>query len=267
MNSWSRRRKNIILLIVLSFLVFVIALPAFLFFYRAPSCSDNKQNGDETGVDCGGSCELLCSAESLPIIMKGDPRVIRISGEPASGLSSYVAVAYVENPNVTAEVYKAGYTFKIYGSTNALIPVKIIEGTTFVPKNSLFAVFEGPFQLPDAPPLRATFEWGPDLSWRRDTRPLPALNVINSRLSHASTSPRLEADLINGSLETLSNIDIAALILNAEGTIIGASKTYVNSLSVGEGVEIVFNWPAPFASEPASTEILPIVLPDRTFIR
>ena len=29
----------------------------------APSCSDGVSNGDETGVDCGGSCSTLCTAD------------------------------------------------------------------------------------------------------------------------------------------------------------------------------------------------------------
>jgi hypothetical protein len=28
----------------------------------APSCTDKVKNGDETGVDCGGSCMLKCAA-------------------------------------------------------------------------------------------------------------------------------------------------------------------------------------------------------------
>lgn len=38
----------------------------------APSCSDGIQNGDETGVDCGGSCPNVCLAQiNLPVTFEG----------------------------------------------------------------------------------------------------------------------------------------------------------------------------------------------------
>lgn len=38
----------------------------------APSCTDGIQNGDETGVDCGGSCPNACLAQiNLPVTFEG----------------------------------------------------------------------------------------------------------------------------------------------------------------------------------------------------
>jgi len=33
---------------------------------NCPNCSDGRHNGDETGVDCGGSCAKVCCAGTLP---------------------------------------------------------------------------------------------------------------------------------------------------------------------------------------------------------
>ncbi len=44
---------------------------AFLFFrgefLKNPTCTDSVQNGNESGVDCGGSCSLICSSDRIPI--------------------------------------------------------------------------------------------------------------------------------------------------------------------------------------------------------
>lgn len=40
--------------------------PIFHFLFcvlTAPTCSDNIQNSQETGIDCGGTCQLKCSNE------------------------------------------------------------------------------------------------------------------------------------------------------------------------------------------------------------
>ena len=99
MNQWSRNRKKIIFAIIVFVLVVLIGAPLFFLFYRAPTCSDKKQNGDETGVDCGGSCQLLCTAESLPLILKGDPRVLAVKD------NAFEIVALIENSNTNGEIY------------------------------------------------------------------------------------------------------------------------------------------------------------------
>ena len=81
MNQWSRTRKRIVLVIVLFALSVLIGVPVFFLFYEKPTCFDKERNGDEAGVDCGGSCQLLCAAESLPLLLKGDPRIISVAPE------------------------------------------------------------------------------------------------------------------------------------------------------------------------------------------
>ena len=41
-------------------------MPSDIYGGSSPTCSDGIKNGDETGVDCGGSCSA-CSAVSMPI--------------------------------------------------------------------------------------------------------------------------------------------------------------------------------------------------------
>src|SRR5688572_13082643 len=149
MNEWSAKRKRIVLTILIVFLIVLVGVPILFLSYRTPTCFDNKMNGGESGVDCGGSCELLCTPESLPLLTKGDPRVLEV----APGI--YEVVVVLENPNVAAEVYRAGYTIRLYEAGNPA-EIKLIEGETFIPKNSTFAIFLGPMELGDKVPNRAT---------------------------------------------------------------------------------------------------------------
>src|SRR3989344_6201594 len=61
--SWAAGRRFIILCIVGAVVIAFLAAISIATFYKSPSCSDGKQNQDETGVDCGGSCAYLCKAK------------------------------------------------------------------------------------------------------------------------------------------------------------------------------------------------------------
>ncbi len=262
MNEWSKARKRNAFLIFLTFLIVVVALPYYYLFIReVPACFDNKQNGDETGVDCGGSCSLLCSGESLPIIMKGDPRVLKIAS------STYELVAYATNPNAGSAILKAGYTFNLYEASSS-VPIKSVTGYTFVPKNSDFAIFEGPLNLGDKTPTRTTFLWdNASLTWVKDASAFPGITVTDTGVSNASTSPRIDGMVRSSSLDALNNIYLIALVFNDTGTIMAASKTYIDTLSPRESSPVVFTWPNSFKEIPASVKILPMVLPDSSYIK
>ncbi len=241
-------------------LVIVIALPLYYFFQVQPTCFDTKQDGDETGVDCGGSCTTLCSSQSLPLIAKGDPRVLRVS------TSTYEVVAYVQNPNAIGVVVHASYTFKLYEASST-IPVKTINASVYVPKNATFAVFEGPFDLGDKRPTRATFEWDlSSLDWTSDPDPTPDIFITNDGVKFSSTTPRIDAVVKNRSLQSVSNLYLVALVFDNTGTIAAASKTYIDDLASNMSVPVSLTWPGSFSFTPASVVIIPIVLPDASYI-
>jgi len=261
MNKWSSRRKKLIFSLVLIVLIILVGVPTFLFFYKAPTCSDNKQNGDERGVDCGGSCQLLCAVESLPIVQKGDARVLNI----APGV--YEVVALFENPNIGAEVYRADYTIKLYATGNP-VALKVIEGYTHVPRNGSFAVFEGPFVLQDTVPQTASFVWKDEsLVWEKTNKSLPNVSIQNKDLTSASTTPRLEISILNKSLESISNLEFIVLISDKSGNVFAASKTFLDNLAGGATSPAVFTWPRGFEEEVGVINVISRALPDRSFIR
>jgi hypothetical protein len=255
-------RKRIILSLVFSFVLVLIVIPLTLLFYRAPTCSDGSLNGDEKGIDCGGSCQKLCTAESLPIVMKGDPRILKVAS------STYEVVALLDNPNSAAEINHAVYYFKLYEQGSS-VPVKTISGQTFVPRGGEFAIFEGPFTIPGGSvPTLVVLEWQKEsLVWQKAKNERPALTVKKPLLSNEEVVPHLEATLENQTLGTLTNIDLIALISDAEGNTFAASKTFVDELAPGESTSIIFSWPRPFLSKAHNIEIVPRVFPDPSYLR
>lgn len=247
---------------VIFVVVMLIGLPAFFLFYHSPTCFDGKQNGDETGVDCGGSCQLLCKAESLPLILKGDPRVLAVSS------TTYQVVALIENPDNTAEIYHAGYIIRVYDAGNA-VPLKVIEGETYAPKGATFAILEGPFSIESGGvPKRAILEWKENsFVWEKNASSLPHLEIQQSILSRGDSAPRLDVMLQNFSLKEANNIDLVALLSDGGGNIFAASQTFIDRLGPSETAPAVFTWPRPFGQEAISTNIVIRIFPDRSFIK
>ena len=261
MNKWSIRRRRIALSIVIGALVIIIGVPLYFFMYKAPTCFDGKKNADEIGVDCGGSCNLLCSAQSLDIQTKGDARILKVA------TSTYEVVVSVQNPNPSASILKAGYSFKIY-TASSTGPIKIIKNITFVPKASSFVVFEGPFNLGEAVPTRVVFEWDKaTLVWGKDNVVGADIKVEESVLSNTDKLPKLEAMVKNFSLGRVTNIELVALVFDENDNIVGASKTFVDILAPNESTPIVFTWTNPFMSSSIRSLIFTRILPDASYIR
>jgi hypothetical protein len=134
MSSWASRRKAIYFWSV----IIVLTVISFGFFwnywYAAPTCSDGFQNGDETGLDCGGSCSRVCSMQAVAPISRSDPRVFQVMD------NVYSVIAFIENHNVSFEALYVPYDLKIYDEKNRLLFER--KGATNFPKNKTVAIFE-----------------------------------------------------------------------------------------------------------------------------
>jgi Mg-chelatase subunit ChlD len=239
--EWATRRKLQYTSIIIAVIVIFFVIPFYAFIYKAPTCFDGFKNAEETGIDCGGACKLLCSAQIAEPISRWDPRVFKVT----TGV--YSVVAYLENQNVTAEVLSAPYKFSLYDKDNVLITTR--EGTTFIPRGQNFAIFEGNIQVGERIPTRASFEFGKDLVWLKNTDPKPDLTITSKALSNENVSPRVDASVKNNTLSRVSNIELVVMILDSTGNAIGASRTFIESLEKDQIEQVVFTWPQPFATK------------------
>ena len=244
--QWATKRKFQYLSIIVAVIVIFFVIPFYAFIYKAPTCFDGLKNGEETGLDCGGACRLLCSSQITEPISRWDPRVFKV----ATGV--YSVVAYFENQNVTAEVLSAPYKFSLYDKDNVLITTR--ESTTYIPRGQNIAIFEGNIQSGERVPTRATFEFGKNLVWLKKTTPKPDLAISSKALSNENVSPRVDALVKNNSLYRVSNIELVVMILDGSGNAIGASRTFIENLEKDQSESVVFTWPQPFATKSISCD-------------
>jgi len=235
--SWAARRRliygGIAVIILALFSIFFFSQ----FFYKAPSCSDGNKNGDEKGVDCGGSCTNLCSSDTLePIVLWS--KIFNISGDV------YTAVGYVENPNISSKNPSAKYEFRVYDDSNKVILVK--EGVTSIPKGKKFAVFENGIVIKGLKPKSAVLEFTEYSSWQKDTSIEPKIDLKNGTLNSTSTIPTITGTITNNSSENIPQLELAVFVLDGNENVVAASRSFVDNLTRKSTQDFVFTWPKPF---------------------
>jgi hypothetical protein len=250
--TWAMKRQILYVL----FLVIVFSIFAFLISYpylnKPPTCSDQKQNGTETGVDCGGGCARACLFEVDKISVLWSHAFKVVPGR-------YNAVAYLENHNSDKVVQKIKYRFRFADQNNIYIGKR--EGETVVPAGTRFAVFETAIDVGNSIPVYTTFEFTETPEWVTVPKEkIDQLKIVVSdiKLENADTSPSLSATIKNNSLFIIPELDVVAILYDAKGNAISASRTYLEKLGGGEGADIHFTWPEPLPGVVITKEIIPI---------
>jgi hypothetical protein len=250
--TWAFKRQVFYIVVLILFFALMGFLVSYPYLNRAPTCSDLKQNGDETGVDCGGSCALACLAETdeLSILWARSFRVVP---------GRYNAVAYVENQNPDLAVDKISYRFRFADKDNIYIGRR--EGETFIPPGGAFAIFEPAIDVGNSIPVYTTFEFTENPTWIRvsedkiDQLKVSAGDIV---LENETTMPHLSATINNNSLFIIPELGVVAILYDASHNAVSVSRTYIDVLNAGESRQVNFTWPEPIPKEVVFREIIPM---------
>lgn len=251
--TWALKRQFLYILVLVAFFSVFGFLIVYPYFNKAPTCFDGKQNGTETGIDCGGSCTLACSNALNPVSVLWARSFKVIDGR-------YNAVAYLENKNQNAAIEKISYRFRFADKNNVYIGKR--DGTTYVPPSGKFAVFEPAIDVGNSDPVYTTFEFTSPPVWIQvppDTVARVHLSVSDTALDQSgSAGPRLSATLHNDSLYTVPDVNVVAILYDQDGNAVSASKTYLPQIDGNQSAALNFTWPEPFDRDPVTKEILPM---------
>lgn len=253
MASWAAQQRMKYIIGFLFILGLVSAFPIYSVIHslthREPTCFDGIQNQNETGVDCGGLCELACvdSLNDLQILWT---RIFELDTD------TYDLAALVENPNRLAGVRDISYTFTVLDDAGEVVYTR--EGFEYINPREKLVVYEPNIFIEDAIPSKVVFTFDDNPRWvqMRETR-LPI--VVKERvLINEKTRPRINATIENTDLiEGYRELDIVALVSDARENVIAASATYVEEIDRDEQRSIFLTWPTPFKGEAAERACLP----------
>lgn len=251
--NWAEQRRIVVVSVVAGVLLLVLGIALTAKLYVPPSCVDNKQNQDETGVDCGGSCPYLCSqAQVAPVTLFSTVLATR------SGRIDLAAA--IENKNTTAGAKNVPFTVTLYAQDGQLVGTK--QGAIDLPPRTIVPVFLPGIVAPETGAVRAFLEIAPLaprwVAYAKDPRKVPSIAV--RPVSGTVAAPRVEAVLTNASLTSLERIPVIAFVRDAAtGNVIAASSTIIPSLAAQTSATALFVWNEAFTAPAVQVQVLPII--------
>ncbi len=252
--SWASRRQMTYLAIVLAVFGGIGAIILVPIFHKAPTCFDAKLNGDEHGVDCGGSCRLFCKEEATTLQTLWT-RAFNVLPE------RYNVAAYVINSNPTAGIYELNYKFELFDANNDFITER--TGKTYIRNEGPTLIFEPGLVTGNRIP-RFTHLTYTDPAWysvAADNAKLPFIISGDPDITGADTAPSMQVVVQNPSYRTYKNITVSVILYDSEGNAIDASQTKMDEFGRTSRDNLFFSWLKPFDRPVARKEIVMSVNP------
>ena len=256
MSKWSVKRKRRILITIGILFVMLVTLNVIRAENsKQPTCFDGLQNGQETGIDCGGTCSKVCLDEINNLVVWWE-RPFKV----AHGV--YNTVAYVENQNLYSGIQKIYYEFRLYDKDNILVS-QPVQGSTFIEANKRSAIFESGITTGDNEAYTVFFHINSVQDWDRVSQEYSynLFKITEPTLTNQTTAPKLSATVRNESFINFEEVPVVAILYNQKGNAIAASQTFIDILEQGTEQKVFYSWPEPFGDVVSRIEIIPRVDP------
>ena len=236
---WALKRKLIILFIFLSVLFTAGVFSYFKFFVVKPTCFDGVKNGNEEGIDCGGSCFQICRARATDVNIEWSK-----SFEVANGISNIAAL--VENPNFDFDL-SATYSIKIFDQDGSRIEdfsrkIKMTPGE----KRLIFI----PSIVTGEKKVAKTFiEFKNIESLSLGEAIDKNMSVLYKKISSEDGFTILDIGVKNTGLLTEKNIEVSAVIKNQEGSVLDVGRSFIDAINKRGQKSVQITWPRMFEKE------------------
>lgn len=249
--SWELKRKIIYAVAVV---IGVLAISIFLLretLFPTPTCFDKKQNGFESGIDCGGGCLLRCEQEISPLTVLW---VKAVHG----GKDMYDLVAMVNNNNIENASLETGYTFSLYDEQGNISG--FLSGSTTAPLGGKFPIIIQNITLKKAPTsVTLTLSDSPHYSVK-ESPSSPTIKIVDRRYE-AGQIPRVYATIVNTKRAEINNLPVRVLLFDEKDNVYAVGQTVIPFLGKEEIKEIIITWNGPLLTSPTRIGIYPIFNP------
>jgi len=211
-----------------------MSLIIIIWLKPAPTCFDNVQNQGETGIDCGGPCQV-CELKNLVPLDASWIKYFTAGNQTA-------IVAKINNTNIRWGADSFSFALDIYGTSS--VKIKTITGNSFIYSGEIKYLFE----LLDAnskniSDVKISFF---DVSWKQDIEfPKPLLTQIRGVKTEASQAGGVNVSgfVTNNNAFNLSKLGIIGFLLNSNGIQISASRTELENIPAFTEKQFKINFP------------------------
>jgi len=225
-----RSRKRATIIAVPAIVIFLIILIIVLITRPGPTCFDGKKNGEEEGIDCGGSCIPCGIKYAAPL--KTDPNQTQLL--PISATESEVVVK-IQNNN---DQYGAKFGYQINLINRLGDKVGQISGNSFISPQSTKYLVETKmnFKSSDISRLEVLFI---NTEWFKSDKTASDLFEIydkKTRLLEATESGYLEISgkLVNKTSHNFPSLNLFFVLYSKTGRLLHVAKTEISNIKAND---------------------------------
>lgn len=247
--TWSGQRKTYIIIGAIVLVLTPLFVWTFLSLNQPPTCNDGLQNGQESGIDCGGVCQQVCvqDVSSLETVW------YRTFPERPGTVTG---IALIENRNTLAEARGVNYTFTLFSNG---VELDSKTQTVFLPAGKRTPVITSGLTYGEAEIDYVSFKIDEPEGWFVSQDAERLLRVFNERVERDGDSIKIFADVENNSFQEIyTNLDFVVVAYNREGNVLGYSTTFLEKIKPQEREEIFLTWRQETEDPIARIEIIPL---------
>jgi hypothetical protein len=246
--DWAKHRQWVVISILVAVGAATVLILGFAIFYKTPTCTDGKKDGDETGIDCGGSsCSRVCTAEAQPATVRFARTLMQ------SGRSDLIA--YIDNPNTKAYAKDAHFNIEIYRQDGHVLERHVALS---LPPNSSTPLFIPGISADAVQQVFVSFADGYPV-WTRTSGNSNAPKASNVLIGSTDSHPRITATITNQTAYVENNVPLIATVFAADGSVIAASQTILPILPAQGSAQVIFTWNEPFSAQYGRVDVVPLI--------
>ncbi len=215
----SRFIKKIVYGFLFLFSLVVILLAVyFIFIKSSPTCSDNKQNQNETEIDCGGPC-LPCAIKNVKDLSNSAIEMFAQDGGLGTILFS------ISNPNPTLGIEKIPFSIILFDNEGNRA-VTVNQATSIAPGESKFIIESGvKIDLDFVSRAEIKLDYNLD-SWKTKTElpPQPLVELVDYNKKLLPDGLKISGDILNRGSSAVPEYFLGVILTNDLGIKISAAK-------------------------------------------
>ncbi len=238
-----RSKKRIIIISLYLLVIAAIFGGAYLSWKPDPSCFDGIRNGNEEGIDCGGSCFKVCEVVATRDIL------VEKTGFVSGGSSTKFDVfGEISNPNSFLGGKAIKYEFSLADALGKVIAAK--KGSSFIlPGEKKYLIEYG--MESEVPPVQVTLAvLGVEWVEFQEYQEKPQLKIINRNYKEMNSEvifSEASGLLKNESPFDFYKVKLKVALKDGRGEIIALNSTEMNTVKSGEDREFKVTWPNKFS--------------------
>lgn len=246
-----RSQKRLSIGLVYGVIVALLATGVYFLVRPTPTCTDGKQNQNETGVDCGGVCG---ACQETPVVQ--DMGVLETAWVPSGKPGKYDLLARVSNVNDDFGASSFQYSFRAFASNGSVLTE--VSDTSFIfPRDDryLFAMGVSLSENPSRIELTITGVQWEQLAEYQEKPPINIYNRKYERISSGVGFGRATGLVANESAYDFESVLIMVVLRDADGKPLALNENEMRTMKAGEQRDFTLVWPDAFPGDVAKVDV------------